>query len=133
MTAGRTPALFKSTPRGARDFLVPSRMQAGNYALCHSLHTAVEAAADDVERYQITKCFRRDLRADRQPEFTQVDMEIASRGEKMAYELEDSGRCILQRYGSPTPLRKIQYWDAMDTYGSDKPDTRIGSQTPLGL
>jgi aspartyl-tRNA synthetase len=129
-----TPVLMKSTPEGARDFLVPSRVHPGQfYALPQSPQTYKQILmVAGMDRYvQIVKCFRdEDLRADRQPEFTQIDVEMTFATEDQVYDLIEGLMADLwQELKSvelETPFPRMSYDEAMTTYGSDKPDTRFG-------
>ncbi|WIA28678.1 hypothetical protein OEZ86_011214 [Tetradesmus obliquus] len=129
-----TPMLTRSTPEGARDYLVPSRLQAGEwYALPQSpqLFKQMLMVAGYDRYYQIARCFRdEDLRADRQPEFTQLDMELAFTDADgiMALMEQLIARCFSEVLGVqvPLPLPRMTYADAMAKYGSDKPDLRYG-------
>ena len=127
-----TPSLFKSTPEGAREFLVPSRLNPGEfYALSQSPQQMKQMLmVAGVERYyQIARCFRdEDLRADRQPEFTQIDIELSFVDREDMYALVEG---MMKRIWKetldvdiPTPFPRMAFSDAMNDYGVDKPDTR---------
>jgi aspartyl-tRNA synthetase len=128
-----TPMLTKSTPEGARDYLVPSRVNAGNFfALPQSpqLFKQLLMVANFDRYYQITKCFRdEDLRADRQPEFTQIDCETSFLTEQEIRDLfEDMIRVVFKNtlnIDLPNPFPVMDFAEAMGLYGSDKPDMRV--------
>ena len=128
-----TPILGKSTPEGARDFLVPSRMSPGQfYALPQSPQLFKQLLmVGGIERYyQIARCFRdEDLRADRQPEFTQVDIEMSFiRQDDILEMMEEVMHEVMHEAGHDlqVPLPRITWADAMDRFGCDRPDTRFG-------
>ncbi|MEX0773265.1 MAG: aspartate--tRNA ligase [Balneolales bacterium] len=128
-----TPVLMRSTPEGARDYLVPSRVNAGKFfALPQSPQTYKQLLmVSGMDRYfQIVKCFRdEDLRADRQPEFTQIDVELSFTDEEQIYSLSEGlMQAILKEtldVDIQAPFKRMTYPDAISTYGSDKPDTRF--------
>lgn len=135
-TEVETPCLIKPTPEGARDYLVPSRVNQGAfYALPQSpqMYKQLLMVAGTDRYFQIVKCFRdEDLRADRQPEFTQIDLEMSFAEQDDVIEVQEGFLKKLMKeiknIDVTTPFPRLSWQEAMDRFGSDKPDTRFGSE-----